>query len=305
MTNVGVVGVGAMGINHARIYSEMPTNLVGISDTSEKVGKQVAKRFNTDYMSNDELAKKADAVSIAVPTKNHFEIASYFLEREINVLVEKPISTTLDEASKLIALAEKNNCTFQVGHIERFNPTIIEMKKRVKEPFYIEACRVGNVTRITDSGVVLDLMIHDIDLVLDLIPSKPVSLAGYLKQGKTHEDLASVSICFENGEIAHLIASRLTARRQRTLSVHTPSVCYCADLMNRQLDIYTQTTLKYLPNTVSYSDVIERPRLITTEPLRLELESFISCVKTGTKPIVDGEAGKAALKLALDILKLK
>ena len=173
-TRVGVVGVGHLGRHHARIYSELDeAELVGICDSDEKTGKKNAARYKTKYYRDyRELLEKVQAISIVTPTETHFEVASEFLNKNINTLVEKPITNIPDQAARLIELADKNSCILQVGHIERFNSAIKKVREYIEDPRFIEVNRLSRFTaRSLDIGVVLDLMIHDIDIILSFVRS--------------------------------------------------------------------------------------------------------------------------------------
>ena len=309
---VAVIGAGNMGKNHIRIYSEMNNvELIGVVDLNNKIGKEIANKFNTNYFSDyKEVVDKVNAVSIVVPTKFHYGIAKEFLNSGVNVLIEKPITINLNEADEIIGLADKNKLILQVGHVERFNPAIIELSKYIKpdEIISIDASRIGPFgARITDSGVVLDLMIHDIDIILSLMKDEIASINAYGRTIKgNYEDYAAASIKFKNGIIANLTASRITQRRQRTLKITETEKYMKVDYMNKILEIYRQSQAKYVTNDNDvkfiYSDVVERPYISQEEPLKLELQSFVECVKSRKNPVVDGIVGRKALDVALKIL---
>jgi predicted dehydrogenase len=312
MKRVAVIGVGNMGKNHARVYSELDdVELVGVVDLDEETGKEIAERFNTKYYKDyKDVLDKVDAVSIVVPTKYHHRVAKDFLEAGVDVLVEKPISRTLEEAEELIKLAEENERVLQVGHIERFNPALGEAKKQLKgEILAIESHRIGPfVSRISDAGVVLDLLIHDIDIILDLAGSKikNVKSAGR-KVYSDHEDYANAILTFENDAVASIIASRCTQKRERKLRITQRDRYIIVDYMNKRIEVHKQAESEYVSkdNSVEliYSDITERPQVPSKEPLKLELESFMAAVNKGEKPLVDGRAGKGALEIALRILE--
>lgn len=312
MTKVAVIGTGNMGKNHVRIYSEMnDVEIIGIVDVNEHLGKEMANKFSTNFYKNyKEIMGKVDAVSIVVPTKFHYTVAKDFLSNGIDTLIEKPIVLNLNEADELIKLAEENKRILQVGHVERFNPAVIELKNYIKkgEIISIDASRIGPFgARITDSGVVLDLMIHDIDIILSLVNDEIECLGAYGRRVKSeHEDFATALIKFKNGIISNLTASRITQRRQRTLKITGTEKYLKVDYMNKILEIYRQSQAKYITEKGDvkfiYSDVVERPYISQEEPLKLELKSFIDCVKTRKNPVVDGIAGRKALDVALKIL---
>jgi predicted dehydrogenase len=312
MKRVAVIGVGNMGKNHARVYSELDgAELVAVVDLDEKTGKEIANKFSTEYYKDyKDILDKVDAVSIVVPTKYHHQVAKDFLEAGVDVLVEKPVSRTLEEADELIKLADENGRVLQVGHIERFNPALGEAKKQLKgEILAIESHRIGPfVSRISDAGVVLDLLIHDIDIVLDLVGSKVKSVKSLGRSVYSeHEDYANAILEFENGAIAGIIASRCTQKRERKLKITQKDRYVIVDYMNKKIEVHKQAESEYVAKDKSveliYSDVTEQPRVPAMEPLKLELESFMSAVDKGKEPLVDGRAGKEALGIALKILE--
>ncbi len=309
---IAVIGAGNMGGNHIRVFSELSdVEIVGVVDLNEEVGKDIANKFNTNfYKDYKEIINKVDAVSIVVPTKFHYIVAKDFLDANVDVLIEKPITIDLNEADELIRIAEKNHRILQVGHVERYSPAVIELNRYVKrdEIISVEASRIGPFgARITDSGVVLDLMIHDIDIILSLIKDEIEYINAYgIKLKGRHEDFASALIKFRNGAIANLTASRITQRRKRNLKITQKDNYIVVDYMNKILEIYRQAKSEYITEDKNvryiYSDIVERPYIPQEEPLKSELKSFIDCVKTRKNPVVDGEAGRKALDLALKIL---
>ena len=308
---VAVIGAGNMGKNHVRVFSEQnDVELVGVVDLNENIGKDIANKFNTNFYKNyKEIINGVDAVSIVVPTKFHYEVARNFLNANVDVLIEKPITLNLKEADELIKIAGKNRSILQVGHVERFNPAIIELNRYIKpdEIISIDASRISFDARITDSGVVLDLMIHDIDIILSLINDKIEDISAYgIKLKGEHEDFATALIKFKNGVIANLTASRITQRRERKLKITQKDDYIKVDYMNKILEVYKQAKSEYITEDKNvrfiYSDIVERPYIPQEEPLKAELKSFINCIKNRKNPVVDGEAGRKALELALKIL---
>lgn len=304
---VAVVGVGSLGQHHARIYADNPTcDLVAVADTNPKAAKEIARKFKTKAVSDyRELVGKVDAVSIVVPTFLHHEVATFFLSNGVNVLVEKPITVTVKEAHDLIALARKNGLLLQVGHIERFNMAIKRLREICTKPGYIEAHRLGPYNgRILDVGVVLDLMIHDLDIILQLVNSPVVSIdaAGIGVYGK-HEDIANVRLHFENGCIANLNASRTSPMRLRKINLFQADMFISADYIEQEIEVYRR-----IENPYAEDEGDPRVQIIRTkekvrreEPLKLELESFLLCLRTKSEPIVKGEHARDALELAVQI----
>ncbi len=250
----------------------------------------------------EQMADELDAVTIAVPTPAHFVVAKYFLERGVHCLVEKPLTSTVEEAEELIELAKKNNLTLQVGHIERFNPAVVEMAKHVKKPVFIEVSRLGPYDpRVSHVGVVLDLMIHDLDIICSMVKEPVIRLdAVGGRVISDHEDIVKATLYFQNGCRADLSASRVTLKKYRKIRVFQPDAYLSLDYSERSLKIYKRKG----PVFKSLLDVEAiHPRLEKYDPLRRELEHFIYCIENGVQPLVGGEHGRNALELALEILK--
>ncbi|WP_017872150.1 Gfo/Idh/MocA family oxidoreductase [Candidatus Caldatribacterium saccharofermentans] len=301
MVRVGVVGVGYLGQHHARVYSELPgVELVGVVDINRERAQEVARRYSTTpFFDYRDLFGKVDAVSIVVPTMLHRDIAIHFIEEGINILIEKPVTTTLEEAKELMEMAARKNVVLQVGHIERFNSAVMELAKIVDNPIFIECCRMGPyVNRNTDVGVVLDLMIHDIDIVMSIVKSNVVKISA---SGRSvfsrQEDIANAQLVFQNGCIANLTASRVTRKKIRRMEITQVDSFISIDYLEQELAVYKKTSSP-LPQLL-----IEKPVMQKGEPLRLELEHFIRCVRNGEKPLVGLEEGKNALEVALRILE--
>ena len=303
---VAVIGVGSLGQHHARIYAENPTcELVAVVDTNPKAAKEIAKKFRTQALTDyQQLVGKVDAVSIVVPTFLHHKVAMFFLENSIHVLVEKPITVTVQEAHDLINLSKKKKLLLQVGHIERFNMAIKRLREIATKPGFIEAHRLGPYNgRILDVGVVLDLMIHDLDIVLQLVdsPVTQIDAAGVGVYG-THEDIANVRLHFENGAIANLTASRISPVRLRKIKLFQSEMFISADYIEQEIEVFRRVLN---PNA---QDGDPRVQIIRTkekvkreEPLKLELESFLDCIRTQSEPTVKGEHARDALDLAVMI----
>lgn len=299
---VGVIGVGKLGQHHARIYSTMQdVVLVGVCDADESRAKDIAKKCNTQWHTDyTKLISAVDAVSIAVPTPQHHGVASRFLDAGIHCLVEKPITVTMEHAEDLVARAAKHNAVLQVGHIERFNPAVIEAQKYIKQPRFIEVNRLGPYDpRVSHVGVVLDLMIHDLDIVMFLTGARVVSLdAVGAKVFSQCEDIANVRIRFDNGCVANISASRISIDTMRTIRIFQDEAYISLDYEKQNLKIYR----KKHATVSSFRDIdMIAPKIQKTEPLLIELSDFIRCVRVGATPIVDGVRGKNALELALEI----
>lgn len=274
--------------------------LVGVVDINRERAREVARRYSTTpFFDYRDLFGKVDAVSIVVPTVLHRDIAAHFIEEGINILIEKPVTTTLEEAKELMEMAARKNVILQVGHIERFNSAVMELAKIVDNPIFIECCRMGPyVNRNTDVGVVLDLMIHDIDIVMSIVKSNVVKISA---SGRSvfsrQEDIANAQLVFQNGCIANLTASRVTRKKIRRMEITQVDSFISIDYLEQELAVYKKTSSP-LPQLL-----IEKPVMQKGEPLRLELEHFIHCVRNGEKPLVGLEEGKNALEVALRILE--
>ena len=303
---VGVFGVGSLGQHHARIYSQLEgAQLAGVYDADRKQREKIAREHGTrPFDSMEELAACIDAASIAVPTDRHFEVAAPLLEKGIHLLVEKPIAATTEEAEQLVALAQKRKCILQVGHIERFNPVMKYLGDKVsKAPRFIEAHRLapyppprlGLKPRGTEVSVVLDLMIHDLEIILHLVrsPVKNISAVGVNVLSQT-EDIANVRLLFENGCVANITASRISLNKMRKIRLFLEDAYLSLDYQNQEGKLYERGGLLGIKwETVP----IEKG-----EPLANELKSFVECVATQGQPVVSGEQASQALKLAVDII---
>ncbi len=294
----GVVGTGHLGSCHVKVYSQMKgVKLSGVCDCNFERVKEVGKKYKTTYYADyEELFGKVDAVSIAVPTSLHYNIAKGFLMHGIHVLIEKPITKTLSEADELIELARKKGLILQVGHVERFNSVIRAVESYLKEPRFIECQRLGPFyKRVKDVGVVLDLMIHDIDIVLGLVESEVRDVEAVGASTITnHEDIANVRMTFENGMVADITASRVTKDAVRKIRIFQEESYISLDYLNQEAFIFRKTD-----NQI----VKEKIKINKEKPLNKELDSFISCVKSKTNPLVSGIEGRRALQVALTIIE--
>lgn len=296
---VSVVGLGRLGSIHAKIYSALGNvELAGVCDIDENIARASAQELKiswyTDY--RNLLNDKIDAVSIVTPTISHYKIAGFFLQNNIHVLIEKPITKTLKEARDLIKLADKKRLIIQVGHVERFNSAIQAIEKLSNKPRFIEVHRLGPFTpRVKDVGVVLDLMIHDIDIVLGLTKSKVKNIDALgMKILTDHEDIANARIRFQNGTVCDLTASRVTNDSMRKIRIFQDDCYISIDYMAQAAVIHRKI------NNQIVSEEIDIKKEAT---LTRELASFIDCVADNKKPLVSGKEAYEALKVALDILK--
>jgi predicted dehydrogenase len=299
---VGVIGVGHLGKEHARILATLPdVELVGVADVNLAQARAVASRWETRAFSDYRpLIGGVDAAVIAVPTLHHHTVAGDFLRQGIPLLVEKPLAVNLGQAEELVDLARCHGALLQVGHIERFNPAFEELQRRPIRPRIVHGQRVSTFTgRSTDIGAVLDLMIHDIDLLLALVaaPVVDVQATGLTLLGG-HEDVADAQLVFANGCIAHLTASRVNPAPLRRMQIWGAEGHACVDFARRQVTL-AQPAL--LGPAAPPLQVLELDRN-QGDQLTRELQEFIHSVRTGTRPRVSGEEGRAALALADRIL---
>ena len=294
----GVAGVGCLGQHHARIYAALENvEFVGIFEPNTERAKEIAEKFGCPAFDTIEaLGAACDAVSIVVPTDKHHEVALPLLEAGCNLLIEKPICTSLDEATDILERAKAANALVQVGHIEHFNPVMSFLEETVTQPKFITADRLAPFQpRGTEVGVTLDLMIHDIGVVLQLVksPVKLVQSVGVSALSPT-EDIANARIEFENGCVANLNTSRVSSKKLREIRVFQPSGYLSLDFMNQSGHVVKIE--KGAMNTIEVP--IEKG-----EPLKLELISFVESVNQRKQPKVGGELGKTALELAITITK--
>jgi predicted dehydrogenase len=296
MVKVGVIGVGHLGKQHARLYAELPgVELVGVVDILKPRAEEIAATYKTaaftDYR---DIFGKVDGVSLAVPTSDHARLGVELLDHGIDVLVEKPIATSLEEAQSLIDAAARNNRVLQVGHVERFNPVVSAAREAATHPQFFEIHRLAAFTsRSLDIDVVLDLMIHDIDIVLSLVPApvREVRAVGIPILSK-RADIANARVEFEDGCVANMTASRVSYEKTRKLRFFQPH-----DYIS--VDYASQTGIMV---SLRMGQVIERKlEPANEEPLKLELQAFIDCLRRRGKPAVSGEDGLRALALAMRI----
>lgn len=301
---VAVIGVGHLGQHHARIYAELPgVDLAAVVDISEGRRREVAGRLQVPAVAEyRDLLGKVDAVSVAVPTATHHEIARAFLLAGSDVLVEKPITRTLAEADDLVAVAARAGRILQVGHSERYNGAVQALATLVKDPGFIEVHRMGPFPgRGTDVDVVLDLMIHDIDIILALVksPVTAVSAVG-VPVVSNQVDIANARVEFASGCVANLTASRVTGERLRKIRVFQRDTSFVLDYANQELHLFRQVDGEG-PGKSRLAR-IEVP-VARVEPLRQELLDFVASVRTRRPPMVSGEAGREAVALATQIIE--
>ena len=302
---LGVVGVGYLGELHAQKYASMEDiDLVGLADINFKRAQEVARKYNTKaYNSHAELLPHLDGLSLAVPTVSHFEIGRDILTHGIHLLVEKPITLKLENADRLIDMAKKNNTVLQIGHIERFNPAVIKMESLLSKPIFIESHRLSFFTkRGTDVDVVLDLMIHDLDIILHIVNSdiKEIDAVG-MPVVSDKIDFANVRIIFANGTVANLTASRVSNESLREIRIFQHDKCISVDYGKRKIKVShfkgDKENLSGLSPAVHIED--EFP---DSDPLADQIRSFVEAIANGSEPKVSGVDGKKALAVSLSII---
>ena len=307
---IGIVGVGKMGEYHVGVLSDMrEAELVGIVDSDQKRAKIVSERYKTsNYKDYKELFKKVDAVVVAVPTSMHYSIGKEFIEAGIHTLLEKPCTDDLRQAEELFDIAAKKNVTLHIGHVERFNGAVQELFKIVKDPIYIECRRMSPFSsRIKDDGVVLDIMIHDIDIVLNLVESDVVNInvIGNSVFSK-RDDVVNAQIEFKNGCIANLLASRVSQNKVRTLEVTQKESSILLDYTEQEIFVHRQSSSEsqLSPGSLRYKQesLVERIFVHKDNPLKLELKHFIDCAANGNQRKLAVKKELNSLNIALQIL---
>lgn len=300
---VGVIGVGYLGKFHTEKYSRMDNvQLVGVVDIDRVLAEEVAARFDTrafaDYR---DLFGHVDAVSIVVPTEDHFSVATECLNHDLDVLIEKPMTATLEQADDLIKIAESRKRVMQIGHLERFNPAVIALKDIVHSPMFIEAHRLSIFKdRSTDVSVVLDLMIHDIDIIMNLVKSEIKSIhAAGAPVICEHADIANVRLEFESGCVANVTASRISTKNQRKIRLFQKDAYVSVDFTTRDITIIRRDE-SCAGDLIPGMD-IRQHSFSEADALEDELASYIQAVNTRQTPVVSGNAGRQALGVALSI----
>lgn len=316
---VGVIGVGHLGSLHTKMYAEIESaNLVGVYDVDPSRAEQVAQHYHTKaFPSMNELLKNCKAVSIATTTKTHYEVAQQAINAGVHVLIEKPITRTVDEAEALIKLAKEKKVKIQVGHIERFNPALLALEKYHLQPMFIESHRLAQFNpRGTDVAVVLDLMIHDIDIIMSLVNSDVEQIhANGVAVVSDNVDIANARIQFTNGCVANVTASRISQKKMRKMRMFQRDAYISVDFSDGHAEVFrlddgtdTSSGMAMMLGEITRGSVkrhitYERPEIKDVNALKFELEQFIDAVLNDHEPVVTGEEGKRALQLAHDIIK--
>jgi predicted dehydrogenase len=315
---VGVVGVGHLGSLHAKMFSEMQqVEFKGVFDTNEERSRLVASEFGVQqYQTYSELLGNVDAISIATPTSAHWEVASKALEKKVHTFIEKPLTETLDEADRLVRLASQNNVKVQVGHVERFNPALLALERYNLNPMFIESHRLAQFNpRGSDVPVVLDLMIHDIDIILSLVnsPVEGIDAKGVAVVSDS-VDIANARIKFESGCVANVTASRISQRKMRKMRLFQRDAYISIDFSEGTAEVFrlvdssdgvakaTMLLGQLNAGTRKRNIVYERPEIKEINALKYELELFVKAIQSGGRPVVSAEDGKRALQVAQEIM---
>jgi len=303
--NVGVIGTGYLGKFHVEKYARMPhVNLVGIVDVNQEVAEKIASNYETKaFTKYQDLFGKVDAVSIVVPTQLHYTVAKDFLLNDVDILIEKPITETIEQADELIDLAKERKRLIQVGHLERFNPVVEALRDLIENPLFIESHRISIYKgRGIDVSVVLDLMIHDIDIIKNFARSEVKSIhAAGVPVICSDVDIANARIEFEKGCIANVTASRISMKEERKIRIFQKDAYFSVD--------FAKKDITYIKRNENNSDgiipsmEIQKLHFSEGDALNAELHAFIDCVQTRNLPEVPGMAGRDALKIALDIME--
>jgi len=295
---VGIIGVGYLGMQHARILSYLEeAELKGVADIEFKKAVEIGNRHGVRYFQNyEDMLDEIDAAIVATPTSDHFSISMKLLSEGKSVLVEKPITETVEQAEQLVKMSKKNGPILQVGHLERFNPAVEAVESVISDPKFIEVQRLGSFSaRSLDIDVVLDLMIHDLDIILALLKDEVKSIrSSGIHVVSEKIDIANARLEFKSGCVATLTASRVHQGKVRKLRIFEPTVCYSVDYINQEVNIFPlngrQTDIKSL-------------KIEKEEPLKKELKSFFQSIKDGKPRKVSGEEALRALRLAYSVLQ--
>ncbi len=309
---LGLIGTGHMGQYHVNVATGLASDydVIGIYDASADRAAEIAGRFGVKAFGNlSELIEACDAVTVGVPTIYHYQIAKEALEKGKHVLVEKPITETTEQARELVALAKSKGLVLQVGHVERFNAAVMELKKVADKPMLVESRRLSPPSaRIGDVGVTLDLLIHDLDIITNLIGREIKSIhARGKKIYSNHEDIAVATLQFEGGAVANLTASRATQSKIRTLTISQEKAYIILDFSTQDIEIHRQASIASLsvPDELRYKQesFVEKIFIHKDNPLRQEHLHFIRCIRKEETPMVSGESDIRTLETANEILR--
>jgi predicted dehydrogenase len=295
----GIVGVGSIGKNHARIYSELPgVKFSAILETNRETADAISRERGVVVATTlEEFASLTDVVTVATPTPHHYEVGKFLLGQGKHLLIEKPITETPEQAQELVKLAKERGVVLQVGHVERFNPVLSALEQRLTKPRFIEAHRLSPYPfRSVEIGVVLDLMIHDLEIILHLVrsPVKSIDAVGVPVLSKG-EDIANARIRFESGCVANVTASRISPEKMRKIRVFQEDAYLSLDYQNQSGEMF-----RLVNGTITRAAV----EVDKDEPLKRELLSFVECSRKGIQPVVSGSEAAAALELAIEITEI-
>ncbi|MBV8376820.1 MAG: Gfo/Idh/MocA family oxidoreductase [Verrucomicrobia bacterium] len=295
----GVVGVGSIGKNHARIYSGLAgVDFAAILDTNPETANGISQQYGVRAVTRlSEFAELVDVATVATPTPDHYEVGKFLLNQRKHLLIEKPITERPDQAEELVKLAKERSLILQVGHVERFNPILSALEQRLTKPRFIEAHRLSPYPfRNVEIGVVLDLMIHDLEIILHLVrsPVKSIDAVGVPVLSKG-EDIANARIRFQNGCVANVTASRISPEKMRKIRVFQEDAYLSLDYQSQSAEMF---------RLVSGMITREAVEVDKDEPLKRELQSFVDCSRRGVQPVVSGSEAAAALELAIEITEI-
>ncbi|NWF50989.1 MAG: Gfo/Idh/MocA family oxidoreductase [Ignavibacteriaceae bacterium] len=315
---VAVIGTGHLGRFHTKLFNEIDScQLTGIYDNDSQRAEIVSKEFNVPVFADlNSVIKSVNAVSIAATTSAHYDLAKFFLQNGKHVFIEKPITAKISEAEEIVSLAKEKNLKLQVGHVERFNPALLALENFIVEPMFIQSDRLAQFNpRGTDVAVVLDLMIHDIDIILNLVKSevKKVDANGVAVVSDTL-DIANARIEFENGAVANVTASRISQKKMRKMRLFQRDNYISIDFNSAVSEIFRLVPLEQeVPSSISFGElgaegkkkkiIYEQAEVKEINALKYELELFIDSVVKDIRPVVSGEDGLKALKVADIIIK--
>jgi predicted dehydrogenase len=299
LVRAGIVGVGSIGKNHARIYSELPAvRFSAILDINRETADAISREHEVSVATTlEEFAGLIDVATVATPTPHHYEVGKFLLGQGKHLLIEKPITETPEQAEELVRLAKERGVVLQVGHVERFNPVLSALEQRLTKPRFIEAHRLSPYPfRSVEIGVVLDLMIHDLEIILHLVraPVKSIDAVGIPVLSKG-EDIANARIRFQNGCVANVTASRISPEKMRKIRVFQEDAYLSLDYQNQSGEMFR------LVNGMITREAVEIDK---DEPLKRELLSFVECSRKGIQPVVSGSEAAAALELAIEITEI-
>jgi predicted dehydrogenase len=303
---IAVVGVGYLGKFHAQKYAQLAdSELVAVCDNNAEVAQAIADEHGVKvYTDYHDLIGKVDAVSIVVPTQKHYEVAKVFLDNGVHVLLEKPITSTVEQARELVQIADRNKLVFQIGHLERFNPAVMALDDVLKDAQFIESHRIAPFNpRGADVNVILDLMIHDIDIILDFVRSPVKSIqANGVPVLSNDIDVANARIQFENGCVANVTASRVSMKSERKMRIFQPDAYITIDFQNKKLGVHRKGSGEMFPG-IAEIDSLER-EFEQGDALLAESAAFIKSINENSHPVVSGEDGMRALETAFEITRL-